>query len=86
MTEKNKTPEEIREEKVAAGQELAAKKLQNKDRRNAVRLFEANWEDLDSIDVAVVLAWVGEGKSKSLEHYDEMPFADLEEVFVGLAA
>lgn len=64
----------------------AISSLNNADRRTIARYFDESLEEIagdgdqeaaDAGTMAVITAWLLEGRSNSLEHYDTMPLGDL---------
>jgi len=80
------TKELTDEEKAEAKAEERGKELislmTNKQKREAVKFFDANFEDLDGMDMTVLLAHIAD-PSKTLEELDAMPMADVQKVALG---
>lgn len=78
MATKAQTNEEKLEQR---GNELMSQ-MTNKHKREAVKFFDCNFDELDGLDQMVLMASIAD-PSKTLEELDGMPFGDLQKVVLG---
>lgn len=76
---KEELTEEQKEEYAAAS--WAMLRVKNKDKRDAAKFFEADFGDLDSMDLQVLAVYAID-KSRSLEEWDDSPMVDLQKALV----
>lgn len=73
---------EEKDDKLAKRAEVLMEQLTNKDKREAVKFFDCNYEDLDGMDQMVLLAHVAD-RTKSIEELDSLPLGELQKVILG---
>lgn len=68
--------------KLAKRAEMLMAKMSNKHKREAIKFFDASYEDLDALDQMVLLASIAD-PSKTLEELDSLPLGELQKVILG---